>query len=145
MESSLNIREAVVLLVLKGLEERNLTPVRDCQFHELVRRVQPQDDTAFRFIDEPFSFSFDLQRFLNSLKWHSHVNELTFAGNGWIPRPEYQLSFLGRTRAKERFAELEASDSGLVSRINDELDIFAANHTPPIESRAELFESRLHG
>lgn len=137
MPSTSDSREALVLLLLKGLEQRNLTPMREYEFHQLVRRLQPTTGSAFRFLDEPISYSYDLQSYLKTLEQAHYLDEFILVRNGWVPRFEYELSALGRAQAEEKRERLRLDDPHTLATMDNELDRFAGSFRPqePISPR----------
>lgn len=126
-----DIRQALVLLVLDGLEQRSLSPLREYELHQLVRRVQHVVGEPFRFLDKPISYSLDLQTFLKSLERSHYLDELILVRDGWVPRFEYQLGMIGRAEAQEQREQLSVKDPGSVQRIDEEIDRFASAYQPP--------------
>lgn len=131
MPATTNMREALVLLALEGLDQRSLTPMREYELHQLVRDIQEVVGAPFRFLDRPISYSLDLQTLLKSLERAHYVDELILVRDGWVPRFEYQLSMIGRAQAQEERDRLRTVYPDYIERIDEGLDRFGASFHPP--------------
>ncbi len=131
MPRTSDIRQALVLLVLEGLDRRNLTPMREYELHQLVRHLQAITGSFFRFLDKPISYSYDLQSYLKTLEQAHYLDELILVRNGWVPRFEYELSALGRAQAEEQRERLRLHEPHTLATMDNELDRFAGSFHPP--------------
>ncbi len=95
------LRESLVLLTLEELETRNLAPIREYEFHQLVRKIQPQDQIVFRYIDEPISYSYDLSGFIEMLERKALVDNFILINGGLTRTNNYQLTRVGRAEARD--------------------------------------------
>ncbi len=132
MATATDLREALVLLILDGLESRNLAPMREYELHQLVLRLQAFVGNVFHYLDTPISYSYELQDYLGSLERAQYVDELILVRDGWVPRLEYELSLVGRAQAKERRERLLVTDQNLVEQVDAELERFASSYRPPV-------------
>ncbi len=123
-------RRALVLLVLDGLRARHLTPIREYEFHQLVRGLQRND--SFRYLDRPLSYSYDLQGCLKQLDFAKFLDELILVRNGWVPRFEYAISDVGQAEAQDLYSRLQIDDPLYLRTIDHALDDFARNYQRPI-------------
>lgn len=125
-------REALVLAILSELDKRSLSPIREYDFHQLVRIIQDLS-AAFRFIDRPISYSYDLQEFLQRLEQRRLLDDLIIMRDGWVPRHEYQLSRVGHAEAKEKSEAIAESNPALLQRVQTEIHQFAQTYIPPAD------------
>lgn len=133
MENPFDIREALVLAILTELDRRNLSPVTEYDLHQLVRGVQPKEPETFRYIDQPISYSFDLQEYLRQLEKHQYLDDLLITGDSALPRHEYELRPIGRVQAQDQYQNLLIWRPDIVLSINELLDCFAKSHRPKRE------------
>ncbi|MEE9294371.1 MAG: hypothetical protein V3W34_05310 [Phycisphaerae bacterium] len=132
MRTAGDMRQGLVLLVLDGLERRNLAPMREYELHQLVRRLQAVVGASFRYLDKPISYSYELHSFLRSLEQSHYLDELILVRNGWVPRLEYKLNVVGRAQAMDERERFQESDPTILHRVDEELDRFASSYRPPV-------------
>jgi hypothetical protein len=125
------LHQRLVLTVLEALEARGLTPIREYELHQLIRRAQEGLQDEFAYADEPISYSFDLWAFLRFLEQGHYLDELIVVRDGWVPRFEYQLTLLGRAQSAEDRERLECLEPKLVGRVDRVVDEFAASYRTP--------------
>jgi len=122
---------AVVLLALDGLERRGLTPMREYEFHQLIRSLQPSLGDLFRFHDAPISFSYELSDQLRLLEMGRYLDEIILVRDGWVPRFEYELSAIGRAEALEMRDRLAVSVPETMDNIERRIEEFCSVYRPP--------------
>lgn len=117
MPKAIHLDHAVLMLIAM-LDQYGVPRIREYDLHCLVCSLAPRWWPGLRFITRPTVYSPALHGCLHELERRGSVNELILLHNGWVPRHEYELTRIGKIRAKDLIERLRIFGGTAV----DELD-----------------------